>query len=234
MTSKIEWLRSADGRPGYTINPVRGRCPNPDCPLGESCYARRLYKRFKWNPEIRFDLAVANALAKIKKPSRIFWGSTMELFGDWINPEWMRLIMEATKRHSEHTHIFLTKQPQNLIKWSPFPDNYWVGVSATNNQMYREAIYNLAHIKAKVKYISFEPLLENIKVNTFNDFINWVIIGACTPYSVKTAPKIEWVREIVEAADKAEIPVFQKNNLRTLLGDNLRQEFPAPTKGESE
>ena len=39
--------------------------------------------------------------------------------------------------------------------------------------------------------------------------------------------KIEWVQEIVKAADKAGIPVFQKDNLAPLLGkDNLRQEMP--------
>ena len=48
--------------------------------------------------------------------------------------------------------------------------------------------------------------------------INWLIIGAQTkPYK---PPKIEWVQEIVEAADKAGIPVFLKENLRPILKDN--------------
>ncbi len=44
--------------------------------------------------------------------------------------------------------------------------------------------------------------------------ITWIICGAQTPYSSKTAPRIEWVKEIVEAADKAVIPIFLKDNLR--------------------
>lgn len=53
-------------------------------------------------------------------------------------------------------------------------------------------------------------------------------------------PKVEWIREIVDAADKAGVPVFLKNNLFDLLdsdgpevdfafgmSDQLRQEFPA-------
>jgi hypothetical protein len=73
--------------------------------------------------------------------------------------------------------------------------------------------------------------------------IDWVIIGAETKNGriVKAhAPKIEWIKEIVEAADKANIPVFLKDNLKTLLPAEypfvtnplrdtdfyLRQEFP--------
>ncbi len=224
--SKIEWT-------DYTINPIKGKCPVA-CSY---CYARKMYDRFKWNPEIRFD---GNALVDFPiKPSRIFVGSTMELFGDWIKPAWMEQIMALPHNFPQHTFIFLTKQPQNLIKFSPFPDNCWVGVTATNNQAYREAIVALAHIEAKIKFISFEPLLENIKIAALNSFINWVIIGACTGqpkelmelqkqypdlepmrYGKKLTlqPQLEWVREIVEAADKAGIPVFLKDNLLPLLG----------------
>lgn len=54
--------------------------------------------------------------------------------------------------------------------------------------------------------------------------ISWLIIGAQTkPYK---PPKIEWVQEIVRAADKAGIPVFLKDNLSPLMGGNLRQEMP--------
>ncbi len=62
--------------------------------------------------------------------------------------------------------------------------------------------------------------------------ISWVIIGAQTKPTVY--PKIEWVREIVEAADKAGVKVFLKDNLKPLYktvmpNDDeiyLRQEFP--------
>ena len=108
--------------------------------------------------------------------------------------------------------------------------------------MFADAIYQLGKIQAKVTYISFEPLLEHIPV-IGQDFQfhrpDWVIIGAQTrPYK---PPKIEWVREIVEAADKAGVPVFIKNNLASYarnislypemeVGDDawdeIRQELP--------
>ena len=127
------------------------------------------------------------------------------------------------KDNPQHRIYTLTKQPQNLIKFSPFPENCWVGVTATNNDQYRKAIYYLAHIEAKVKYISFEPLLDHIHILAFNSFINWVIIGAQTkPYK---PPKIEWVEEIVKACDKAGVKVFLKDNLRPLLVDALAKKL---------
>lgn len=232
--TKIEWC-------DYTINPVKGLCPVA-CPY---CYARRMYKRFKWNPEIRYTdpgFTIAE-LQAIKKPSRIFWGSTMELFWDW--PEiWLRDTFTIIRQFPQHTHIFLTKQPQNLIKWSPFPENCWVGVSATDTQTLLQGCVYLEEVRAKVKFLSVEPLLdwqygwtESYLENALKRAkIGWLIIGQCTPVKPATTPKIEWVKEIVVAADKVSIPVFLKNNLNSceicdypkLLDSkgNLRQEFP--------
>ncbi len=64
-------------------------------------------------------------------------------------------------------------------------------------------------------YISFEPLLERIVPYFGKPGIKWVIIGGQTKPIVY--PNIEWVQEIVEAADKAGIPVFLKNSLRTTI-----------------
>ncbi len=45
-------------------------------------------------------------------------------------------------------------------------------------------------------------------------------------------PKIEWVQEIVEAADKAEIPVFLKDNLKPLLSGYLGHNLPWDKQGD--
>ena len=60
--------------------------------------------------------------------------------------------------------------------------------------------------------------------------LDWVIIGQQTPVRSSTMPKVEWIREIVQAADQAGIPVFLKDNLKNYVSDpenfKLRQEFP--------
>jgi len=186
-------------------------------------------------------------LPKIPDGARVFWGSTIELFHESIPKYVLMQIFEACQIQDNLTHIFLTKQPQNLLNWSPFPDNCWIGVTATNQEMMADALRELHNIEAEVKYLSFEPLLNRIALTSwknqpvwFND-LNWVIIGQQTPISPKAQPKIEWVQEIVEAADKAGVPVFLKDNLEPLLrtvdgqiptglcdnyGHTLRQEIP--------
>ena len=113
-------------------------------------------------------------------------------------------------------------------------------MTATDGEMYQRAMLWLAQIEAKVKYISFEPLLNGVQLYELPIVgLDWVIIGAQTkPYK---PPKIEWIEEIVRACDKAGIPVFLKDNLTPLLresvvswkrdphyllGGALRQEMP--------
>jgi protein gp37 len=217
--TKIEWVRNQDGTQGYTLNPVKGLCP-----MGCSyCYARRMYKRFKWNPEIRYEDVFWYPGLEGKPGDKYFVGSTIELFGDWIEDWWLENIFMWIRSYPQRTFIFLTKQPQNLIKWSPFPDNCWVGVSATNSEDFSEASDYLRRIRATVKFISFEPLLGlsfgtlNLQYWFIEAGINWVIIGRQTPVFKKTEPRIEWIKEIVEACDKAGVPVFLKDNLKSLL-----------------
>ena len=244
--TRIEWLRdSATGKQGYSINPVKGLCSDAckDNQGKEYCYARRLYNRFKWNPEIRFDRKVLLAVADIKKPSRIFVGSMIELFGEWIEPYCLDETIDICRAFPQHTFIFLTKCPQNLIKWSPFPENCWVGVTITKQRDFLSSIKFLCDIKVSVRFISFEPLLwwdgyfylKTLSETLHNHKINWVIIGQVTPIRKATTPNIEWINEICMAANDANIPVFLKNNLRPLFDDcakksgvgyQLRQEFP--------
>lgn len=225
--TKIEWC-------DYTINPVKGKCP-----MGCSyCYARRLYDRFKWNPEIRYDHEVFFPLADLDAPARIFVGSTIELFGDWVEERWLNLIFKATQTSTlkKHTFIFLTKQPQNLpLEW---PDNCWVGVTITGQETWIEDVKArsmLTQIKAKVKFLSLEPLLRELKVSdgAFEETgINWVIIGQQTPVKKSTMPRLDWIKELVSAADRAGIPVFLKDNLYPFFDSDpdfgivCRQEWP--------
>jgi len=217
--TKIPWC-------DYTINPVKGLCPMA-C---EYCYARRMYKRFGWDQEIRYNPNAFKGLPS--KPSRVFVGSTMELFGSWVERDWWHMTMAKCLSRPQHTFIFLTKCPQNLPK--EFPDNCWVGVTITNNHTY---IGDLARVKANVKYLSIEPLLEwrdfpaqkgNLSEVLHKLGINWVIIGSQTQPT--RHPQREWVDEIISACDKASIPLFIKEPLASHIGIQ-RQEFPSMDYG---
>ena len=223
----IEWC-------DYTVNPVKGLCPVA-C---EYCYARRMYKRFKWDETIRWDTRAWHEPVDIDKlsrvqpdpPSRIFVGSTMELFGPWVSDHQRYRCIEQAIRHPMHTFIFLTKRPQELAK-QPWPSNCWLGVTAESPEHIRQrGGYGdwATAVQAKVKFISFEPLLGPF-AGRIPDGINWVIIGQQTP--VRKSIQAEWVLDIIHAADIAGVPVFLKDNLKAIqlcAGQHgvLRQEYP--------
>jgi len=213
--TKIPWAN-------FSINPVRGLCPM-DCKdlQGKSyCYARRLYKRFGWNPEVRFEADTLLQTRRTDHKSKIFWGSTMELFGSWIKPEWLQSIFDYIRTENYGTHIFLTKQPQNLPK--QWPRNCWVGITADTEKRYEDGLPYLLATDAKVKFISFEPLLEEISLKTFKG-IDWVILGCRTQPTLVSAPRT--IAAIKDITTWERIPLFIKEPLRTFMTDK-RQEFP--------
>jgi len=207
--TKIPW---AD----YTINPIKGLCPMA-C---DYCYARRMYRRFKWNPEIRYNPDAFKGLPS--KPARIFVGSTIELFGKWVEPDWWHMTMAKCLSRPRHTFIFLTKKPENLIKWSPFPKNCWVGITVCDDKM-ANGIVNLEDIEATVKFVSYEPMLEDAHLNYYTDFFDWCILGSRTQPT--RHPPLSLVSDTIKAMDDMNIPVFIKEPLASHIGIQ-RQEFP--------
>ena len=108
------------------------------------------------------------------------------------------------------------------------PDNVWLGVSITNpRELPRVVALNRA--KANLKFISFEPLLEEIDPRYgLLRSIKWVIIGRLTGYGHKYNPT-EIQLKTMFTRIRATIwhpPIFLKNNLKEIWGEPLIQEFP--------
>lgn len=236
--TKIEWVKNPDGTQGYTWNPITG-CLN-GC---DYCYARkvantRLKERYLANknwvtgidissypnndpfyPRFWEDRMSCQFSYYGKKAQGIFVCSMSDLFGIGIPEQWIRKVLALIEVYPRHRFYLLTKQPRNLAKFSPFPDNCRVGVSATSDRHFYDAVCYLRDIEAEVKYISIEPMLTEITtanpVHLKGCGINWIIIGSQTKPTVH--PKIKWVKDVVEAADLAGIPVFLKDNLKPLI-----------------
>jgi protein gp37 len=230
--TKIEW---AD----YTWNPISG-CKH-GCPY---CYARRIAERFQatafpngFLPAFYPDRL--NEPQKVKKFSRIFVGSMGDLFGDW---DWARasgpdvqsqtvieMVLKAVEECRQHTFIFLTKNPARYSefyrKYAQWPDNTWLGTSVDTVASTVNANELSQNVSAPLKFVSIEPLLEDVA--EYIDFygLDWVIVGAQTgPRAV--APKPEWVKGIIDRCRKYGIPIFLKDNLNW---PEKIQEFPEAT-----
>jgi len=255
--TKVEWVKNPDGSQGYSWNPITGclngcaycyarklangrlkarflandNLPSDDEPNHKEHLANPFYPRF-W-PERLKELQKARATSQRKAtPKGIFVCNMCDFFGDWVPTDWQKEIFKVIRANPQHRFYFLTKIPWNVARWSPLPDNCWIGATVCDKQTsWRTFWYYFdGTVRAKRKFVSFEPLLDDVMElpggwgKGIMHKADWVIIGSQTkPYN---PPKIEWVQALVEAADTAGVPVFLKDNLKPLLGNNLRQELP--------
>jgi len=103
-------------------------------------------------------------------------------------------------------------------------ENIWLGTSITKNEdIWRRNRLVLSN--AKIKFISFEPLLERLDFTLYQG-IDWIIIGRLTQHGHKYDPKLRWIKEIVRGCADYGIKVFLKDNLKDIWGEPLIQEFP--------
>jgi len=197
---------------------------NGICPV-RNCWAKGIAYRFHnhypdgFNPHY-YPEALESPM-HLKKPSIIGVGWVGDVIGYGL--EYKEQIYSTIEACSQHRFLFLTKNPDRFIDWSPFPSNCYIGVTITDGDDDRTPLAYMKHVEARVKFVSFEPLLNWWDVATSDMVaksfktagINWVIIGAQTRPTVY--PRIEWVEEVVRACDKAGISVFLKDNLMPLL-----------------
>lgn len=170
-----------------------------------------------------------------KKPRNIFVCSMADLFGAWVPDEWIRQVFEACDAAPQHRFLFLTKNPsrykelENLLplhRRPPAVAEMWFGHSYTGTGDYKPMQLHPAHSR----FVSIEPLLHDLSeqdmmiVAATND---WIIIGAETGHRKgKVIPKKSCVDGIVYYAKRNNVPVFMKESLREIMGDDFRQEFP--------
>jgi len=214
----IEWAH-------WTWNPVTG------CKHGcKYCYARDIANRFykeKFEPTFRpYRLkAPQNTILPQSKDvgdKNVFVCSMADLFGDWVPQEWIDKTLDAVILAPQWNFLFLTKNPKRLatIKW---PDNAWVGTTVDIQSRVKPAEEAFDKFDAKVKFISCEPLAEEL---TFNDLgiFDWVIIGAQSRNSKGPSkqPKREWVQSLMIQAWDVGCQVYCKPNLKVCV-----KEYPS-------
>jgi len=211
--TKIEW---AD----YTWNPIKGLCP-VGCWY---CYARLIYERFwKTNSMLRVDYAEVNAPFP-RKPSRIFVCSTMELFHPEIDKLKIRDdIFDVIAAEEKHTFIVLTKMPGRIDR--PMPENVWLGVSVTGAGDWHR-VRELSKHRATIRFVSMEPLMGSVPTLGPSVEFNWLIVGRLTGHGQKHDPTLDQLRTVALMCGRLKIPLFMKDNLRSIWPGKLLQEWP--------
>lgn len=215
--TKIDWVNC-------TCNPVVG-CKN-GCPY---CYARKLNDRFHFIDDWSKPKFFPDRLKQFEsKKSKSVFINSMSDIAYW-EIEWAREVMSAIRENRQHTYIFLTKGDRTYPSgfheiWSlrelyDLKKTVYIGKTVTRQ---REL-----EIFAQYDFLSIEPVLEPIDLSVLkhNLYTKAIIIGAETgKRKDKVVPKREWIEGIVAECDHAGVAVFMKESLRTIMGNDFRQD----------
>jgi protein gp37 len=174
----------------------------------------------------RYRLGIPTAW---KKPRTIFVCSMADLFGEWVPEEWIKEVFDACLAAPQHRYIFLTKNGKRYTEFArkgllPDGENFWYGCSTPIvKSMYW---WSSGHHT----FISIEPILEPFVIERYGDIEQcpqWIIVGAETGNrKEKVKPEKDWIYGIIEAGEEYGVPVFMKESLREIMGDDFIQEFP--------
>ncbi len=238
LSSKIEWTDS-------TWNPVRGCTKiSPGC---ANCYAKTFAERFRGVPghpfAQGFDLRLVPQ--KLAEPfqwqsrRRIFVNSMSDLFHEGVPDAFISKVAAVMRLADWHTYQVLTKRPERMHRLlrGPLRDaaqsqHIWWGVSVENRHHGLPRIRVLRDSGAAVKFLSVEPLLEDL-----GDFdlsgIDWVIVGGESGPGARPL-KREWVIRIRDLCAAARVPFFfkqwggvRKSLHGRKLDNQTHEEFPA-------
>ena len=207
--SSIEWTEA-------TWNPVTG-CSKIS--LGcKNCYAERMTRRLRAmgcrNYARAFRLTVHEHALSLPttwtRPRTVFVNSMSDLFHEEVPVDFILRVFEVMRTTPQHTFQILTKRSTRLQDLSPiltWPHNVWLGVSVENaDYIYR--IQQLKETGARVKFVSFEPLLGLIPSIDL-DGIDWVIVGGESGPQARPMDRF-WVEAIRDQCLAADVPFFFK------------------------
>jgi len=214
LDSAIEWTDA-------TWNPVRGCTKISDgC---KHCYAETFAERFrgvKGHPyQQGFDLRlVPGKLAeplRWRGPKMIFVNSMSDLFHESVPDEYIVAVARVMTAANWHTYQVLTKRSDRLrellntsLRFAAKQKHIWWGVSAENKKYGLPRIENLQKADAAVRFLSIEPLLEDL--GKFDiDGIDWVIVGGESGPGARPMKK-EWVVSVRDQCRRAGVPFFFK------------------------
>jgi len=173
------------------------------------------------------------------KPRNIFVCSMADLFGDWVPSRWIKDVLEACEHAPQHRYLFLTKNPKRYIELDymamlPHSGKFWFGASVTNNAVDNSWLES-ARRSGLHTFWSVEPILEQIDFYKMRYSPDWIIVGAETGQRAgRVVPKKEWIDSIVSECIVRKIPLFMKDSLIPIVGEeNMRRDFPWSHKEEA-
>ncbi|HEX3998458.1 MAG TPA: phage Gp37/Gp68 family protein [Pirellulales bacterium] len=212
--STIEWTDA-------TWNPVRGCTKiSPGC---KHCYAETFAERFRGVPghpyQQGFDLRlVPDKLAeplRWSSPKSVFVNSMSDLFHESVPDDYIERVVRVMELANWHTYQVLTKRSERLrdllsgkFSFAAKLDHIWWGVSVEDRDYGLPRIEHLRQGPAAVRFLSIEPLLEDLGELDLAG-IHWVIVGGESGAGARRIDEA-WVDRILRQCRVAGVPFFFK------------------------
>lgn len=198
------------------------------CTIGCSyCYARNNVRRFRMIDDFeKPEYFPAKLRIMERARPQIFLLTGMSDFSGWKS-EWRDEVFASMERNPRHQYLFLTKRPEE-IEFSTCLENAWFGVTVTSRAEKNRIPALRQHIRGGHYHVTFEPMFDDIGPVDLTG-IEWVVIGTETGRRKgKSVSRPEWVRNLTRQAHALGIPVFMKEDLLPIMGEEqMVQEFPA-------
>jgi protein gp37 len=240
LGSKIEWTDA-------TWNPVRGCTKiSPGC---AHCYAAVFAERFrgvKGHPyqqgfDIRLVPEKLNEPLKWRSPRRVFVNSMSDLFHEAVSDDYIVSVVDVMVRADWHTFQVLTKRSRRMrdllktrLRFAAAKPHIWWGVSVENKKHGLPRIEHLHSAPAAVKFLSIEPLLEDLGTIDLSR-IQWVIVGGESGFGARPMLR-QWVTSIRSQCRQHGVPFFfkqwggvRKKRAGRLLDGRTYDEMPPTT-----
>lgn len=214
LGSLIEWTDA-------TWNPVRGCTKiSPGC---KHCYAETFAERFRGvrgHPyEQGFDLRlVPEKLTEPftwRSPKLVFVNSMSDLFQDGVPDEYIEAVCRVMVAAKWHTFQVLTKRSERLrkllsgrLRFAAEQAHIWWGVSVEDRKYGLPRVDHLRSAPAKTRFLSIEPLLEELGDIDLSG-ISWVIVGGESGPGARPMQR-DWVVSIREQCKACSVPFFFK------------------------
>lgn len=190
------------------------------------CYARNNTRRFHITDDFDKTVYYPSKLRMMdrKKPQNFLLTGMSDL-SVW-KEEWLDEVFEKIENNPQHQFLFLSKRP-DLLSIESAPDNAWFGVTVTRKAELWRIDALRENVKAKHLHATFEPLFDDPGDVNFVK-IDWIVVGTMTGSmnrKVKTDPA--WANSLMEQAHSRNIPVFMKEDLVPIMGEEqMIQELP--------
>lgn len=209
-SSRIEWTEQ-------TWNPTTGCTKiSPGC---KHCYAETMANRLQAMGAPGYDNGFQLSLMdnrleqplRRRKPTIYFVNSMSDLFHEEIPVGFLDRVFSVIKKTPHHTYQILTKRSERMHDYfsgREVPSNVWLGVSVEDKKYGVPRIDDLRTVDSTVRFISAEPLLEDLgEINLAG--IHWMIVGGES--GPKARPmKAEWVDNIHRQCKRSGTAFFFK------------------------